>query len=245
MQGPEKRKEQGHASLRTPSRTGKFKPPQTWAACYQAVAYFLYRMMKPVSLEKLRLSNRILIATRYGRKMTILARFTILPFLAVLLPAGPGPALAAEKGPPAGIGAESTGAVEPAPVIAMSVADCRRLLARIGSGDVLHQPDPGVNYQPGRDVDSQGRPIAPADLPGSNPLPLDGMIELPIRLPLSKLTGVKVPSSIADESKLRIATVGIDPMTGQLSFNGQPLQPGAGDAVTRACRDAMIRPQAN
>src|SRR3546814_1084793 len=69
MQGPEKRKEQGHASLRTPSRTGKFKPPQTWAACYQAVAYFIYRLMKPVSLEKLRLSNRILIATRYGRKM--------------------------------------------------------------------------------------------------------------------------------------------------------------------------------
>ncbi|MFC3676640.1 hypothetical protein [Ferrovibrio xuzhouensis] len=177
--------------------------------------------------------------------MIILARFTILPLLAVLLLGGLGPALAAEKGATAGIGAESTGAGEPAPVIAMSVADCRRLLARIDSADILHQPDPGVNYQPGRDVDSQGRPIAPADLPGSNPLPLDGMIELPIRLPLSQLTGIKVPSSIADESKLRIATVGIDPMTGQLSFNGQPLQPTAEDAVTRACRDAMVRPQAH
>src|SRR3546814_6653283 len=90
-----------------------------------------------------------------------------------LLPGGPGPALAAEKGAAAGIGAESTGAGEPAPVIAMPVADCRRLLARIGSGDVLYQPDPGVNYQPGRDVDSQGRPIAPAPLPGSTPLPLE------------------------------------------------------------------------
>ena len=27
--------------LRFPSRTGKFKPPQTWAACFQAVAILL------------------------------------------------------------------------------------------------------------------------------------------------------------------------------------------------------------
>src|SRR3546814_20389197 len=108
MQGPEKRKEQGHASLRTPSRTGKFKPPQTWAACYQAVAYFIYRLMKPVSLEKLRLSKRILIPTRYGRKITILAHFTIFPLLAILLPVGPRPALAEDKVVESGTGAEPT-----------------------------------------------------------------------------------------------------------------------------------------
>ena len=105
-----------------------------------------------------------------------------------------------------------------------------------------HQPAPDVNYQPGRDVDSQGRPIAPADLPGSNPLPLDGMIELPIRMPLSGLPGLpQVPASVKEESKLRIATLSIDPMSGRLAFNGQPLQAQSEDAVAVACRDYLAK----
>src|SRR3546814_17631810 len=102
--------------------------------------------MKPVSLEKLRLSNRILIATRYGRKMTILARFTIFPLLAVLLPGGPGQALAAEKGAAAGIGAETYDAGAPAPGLAMPGAACRLLPARIGTGTSPYQPHQGGTY---------------------------------------------------------------------------------------------------
>lgn len=126
-------------------------------------------------------------------------------------------------------------------VVALNAEDCRRLLARQNIL-VPHQPAPDVTYRPGRDVDSQGRPIAPADLPGSNPLPLDGMIELPLKMPLSGLPGLpQVPSDMKRESGLAIATLGIDPMSGKLSFNGKPLEPQTEDAVAVACRDHMAK----
>lgn len=126
-------------------------------------------------------------------------------------------------------------------VVTLDGRDCRRLMAQRNIL-VPHQPAPDVNYQPGRDVDSQGRPIAPADLPGSNPLPLDGMIELPLKMPLSGLPGLsQVPSDMKRESGLAIATLGIDPMSGRLSFNGKPLEPQTEDAVAAACRDYMAK----
>ena len=128
-------------------------------------------------------------------------------------------------------------------VVALDAQECRRLLARQNIL-VPHQPAPDVNYQPGRDVDSQGRPIAPADLPGSNPLPLDGMIDLPIRMPLSGLPGLpQVPTAVKEESRLRIATLSIDPMSGKLAFNGKPLEPPTEDAVAVACRDYLAKAQ--
>jgi hypothetical protein len=129
-------------------------------------------------------------------------------------------------------------------VVALDAKDCRRLLARQGSV-VQHQAAPGVTYQPGRDIDSQGRPIAPADLPGAAPPLLDGPIELPIRLPLDALSGLpsQIPSGMAEQSRLAIAKVSIDPMTGKLAFNGRPLDPPAEDAIAVACREYLARPQ--
>jgi hypothetical protein len=124
--------------------------------------------------------------------------------------------------------------------VALDARDCRRLLAQRNIL-VPHQPAPDVTYRPGRDVDSQGRPIAPADLPGGNPMPLDGIIELPIRMPLSGLPGLsQVPGSVKQESTLRIATLTIDPMSGRLTFDGKPLDPQAENAVAAACRDYMV-----
>ncbi|MCW0233539.1 MAG: hypothetical protein OJJ21_08080 [Ferrovibrio sp.] len=128
-------------------------------------------------------------------------------------------------------------------VVALDAKECRRLLAQRGMV-TAHQPAPDVNYQPGRDVDSKGRPIAPADLPGSNPLPLDGMIELPIRMPLSGLPGLsQVPTAVKEESRLRIATLSVDPLTGKLAFNGKPLEPTTEDAIAVACRDYLTKAQ--
>jgi hypothetical protein len=126
-------------------------------------------------------------------------------------------------------------------VVALDAKECRRLLAQRNMV-VQHQPAPDVNYQPGRDVDSKGRPIAPADLPGSNPLPLDGMIDLPIRMPLSGLPGLpQLSTAVKEESRLRIATLGVDPLTGKLAFNGKPLEPATEDAVAVACRDYLAQ----
>lgn len=129
-------------------------------------------------------------------------------------------------------------------VVALNAADCRRLVAQRGMV-VQHQADPGVAYQPGRDVDSRGRPIAPADLPSATPPLLNGPIELPVRLPLSALSGLpsQIPSGMADESKLRVATVSVDTLTGKLAINGKPMEPPAEDAVAVACRDYLSKPQ--
>lgn len=162
---------------------------------------------------------------------------TTLLFGLLLLPAAVPAQTASQPAKPAQNAADSALPV----VVALDAQDCRRLLARQNIL-VPHQPAPGVNYQPGRDVDSQGRPIAPADLPGSNPLPLDGMIELPLRMPLSGLPGLsQLPTDLKRESGLAIATLAIDPMTGRIAFNGQPLQPQTEDAVAAACRDYLAR----
>jgi hypothetical protein len=131
-----------------------------------------------------------------------------------------------------------------APDLTMTAEDCLRLLRRLGngSGDILHRPDPGVAYQPGRDVDSQGRPIAPADLPGSNPLPLDRLLTLDVKIPLSTLMGSgHTPPKVGD-SELHVTQVTIDPMSGQLLFDGRPLDGAPEDAVAAACRQELHRP---
>lgn len=217
---------------------GKFKPPQTWAACYQAVAYFLYRMMKPVSPEKLWVPNKMVIMRRHGCRMYRLATSVILPGLLVALLTAPG--VLAQTSQPSKKSPES----QPEPlqtVIVLDAAECRRLLARQGSV-TAHQPAPDVTYQPGRDVDSKGRPIAPADLPGSNAFPFDGPITLDLKIPLSTLLGDRTPPKVGS-SETNVGKVAIDPKTGRLAFNGQPMEPKGEDALAAACRDYLAKRQ--
>jgi hypothetical protein len=49
---------------------------------------------------------------------------------------------------------------------------------------VKHTPAPDVNYQPG--VDVHGKPVAPADLPGSQ-VQLPSAIKIPLSVQLSKV----------------------------------------------------------
>jgi hypothetical protein len=57
----------------------------------------------------------------------------------------------------------SAAAAEEAETVTITDADCANLVA--------HRAEPGVAYEPG--VDVHGDPVAPADLPGHEPLSLD------------------------------------------------------------------------
>lgn len=126
-------------------------------------------------------------------------------------------------------------------VISLDAADCRRLVAQADAAQIAHRPDAGVAYRPGRDVDSSGRPIAPADLPGSNQALLTGPLELPINIPLSDLLGSRTPPRVG-VSELNVVKVGIDPLSGKIAFNGQPLERRGEDAVITACREYLAGP---
>jgi hypothetical protein len=126
-------------------------------------------------------------------------------------------------------------------VVALDARECRRLLAERGSVS-LHQPAPDVTYQPGRDVDSQGRPIAPADLPGSGASSalLDQPVVLNLQIPLRRLLGDRTPANLG-RSETNVGTIAVDPRTGKLALNGQPLEPQGEDALAQACREQLGR----
>ena len=123
-------------------------------------------------------------------------------------------------------------------VISLDAADCRRLVAQHDAARIAHQPNADVTYRPGRDVDSRGRPVPPADLPGSNQTLLSGPLELPVSITLSELLGSRTPARIG-VSELSVVKVGIDPMSGKVAFNGQPLEARGEDAVVTACREYL------
>lgn len=170
--------------------------------------------------------------------MRLLATAVILPGLLVALFMASGACAQASQTPKTP--SESPSGTLPT-VIVLDAVDCRRLLARQGSV-TMHQPAPDVTYQPGRDVDSQGRPVAPADLPGSNPFPMEGPITLDLLIPLETLLGSRTPPRMG-KAETGVGKVAIDPKTGRLAFNGQPLDPKGEDALATACRDYLAKHQ--
>lgn len=160
--------------------------------------------------------------------MRVFAVFAIF----TLMLTGPEMSRAAESPRIRGGGGDLPGALQ------MSAEDCQRLLARRG-GAVAHRPDAGVSYQPGQDV--HGRPVAPAELPGSNPLPLDGLLTLDVTIPLSTLMGSRAPARVGD-SELSVSRVTIDPATGRLAFDGRPVDGSAETAIAAACVEQLKQP---
>ncbi len=108
------------------------------------------------------------------------------------------------------------------PVIDLSL--CQRL--------TRHVPAADVEYRPG--VDVRGRPVAPADLPGSAgaqpPIPID----LPLSVDLARQMGIALPSVpfLPDD----VTSVWLSVVGDRLYLNGQPIDPGAEDRLYAYCR---------
>lgn len=113
----------------------------------------------------------------------------------------------------------------PAPVI--DPAACQAL--------VKHVPDASVAYQPG--VDVNGKPVAPADLPGQPQIKLPQRIEFPLTVSLAKLINLDpgtAPGNVlgpGTEAVLGVIAVEGDKVT----FNGQPLTSEQQDNLSVLC----------
>ncbi|WP_236783613.1 hypothetical protein [Azospirillum humicireducens] len=108
------------------------------------------------------------------------------------------------------------------PVIDLSL--CQRLTRHVPAADVEHRPG----------IDVNGRPVAPADLPGTAgaqpPIPID----LPLSVDLARRMGIALPSVpvLPDD----VTAVWLSVVGDQLYLNGQPIDPGAEDRLYAYCR---------
>jgi len=101
---------------------------------------------------------------------------------------------------------------------------------------VRYVPDPGVAYQPG--VDVHGKPVAPADLPGSA---IQSVVPETVEFDISFYPLARAKGGRFDQSELYVGTVRYDLDTGEVLFNGVPLTDPEKDEMARRCRVALRR----
>ncbi len=119
-------------------------------------------------------------------------------------------------------------------VVALDTESCRKLVAR--------QPRavPGADYVPG--VDVRGRAVAPADLPmpqNGNGL-LDPRFGITLKFTLGELLGSRAPA-LARQAEVAVGKLELDPASGKLNFQSQPVEKPAEDAVLAACREHLAK----
>lgn len=108
----------------------------------------------------------------------------------------------------------------------ISRKDCLRAVA--------HRPAFDVAYKP--DVDVYGRPVVPADLPGTQIIKTPTMISIDLSIDSLKAFGVSDGSNLASEAS--VGTVTYDINSGRLEYNGQPLTDPELAAIAAACAKA-------
>ena len=106
--------------------------------------------------------------------------------------------------------------------------DCQQL--------VQYRPDPGVAYKPG--VDVRGRPVAPADMPGSG-ISVEPPDQVTFEINFDPLKGENRFRYL--NPNLYVGTVVYDLSTGQATFNGVPLTDPEKDEIAERCRAALRR----
>ena len=108
--------------------------------------------------------------------------------------------------------------------VAITRADCTRLVA--------HVPAPDVAYRPG--VDVYGREVAPADLDGAPRIELPETILIDIEIDLQARFGIPANPTLYDPD----AEVGeVAYRDGRFTFNGQPLQDEAQAELAARCQE--------
>lgn len=110
------------------------------------------------------------------------------------------------------------------PVVIISKNDCALLVA--------HQPSPDVAYQPG--VDVNGRPVVPADLPGSPQIAIPEDIAIDITVDIQRRYGLSNNSPMF-RPEVRVGTVIVKP-DGSATFEGQPLTSPEQQALSSLCQ---------
>jgi hypothetical protein len=109
--------------------------------------------------------------------------------------------------------------------VTVTPLDCRRLVA--------HRPADDVAYKPG--VDAYGRPVTPADLPGTQVIKAPDKITFNITYDaLGKLGLTKASNLLSGEAT--VGEVSYDISSGRLEFNGAPLTDPEIAVLATACK---------
>lgn len=103
---------------------------------------------------------------------------------------------------------------------------------------VKHTPSADATYQPG--VDVNGKPVAPADLPGAPQMKLPDRLEIPLTLSLAKVLNLNTSQypynqlGTGTEAQLGLLTVEGD----RVLFNGKPISDTQQDNLAVLCMKA-------
>jgi len=93
-----------------------------------------------------------------------------------------------------------------------------------------YQPSADVNYKPGVDVD--GNPVAPADLT-PNVVTAPKKISFDISADYAGQLGITLPAG--SQALASVGKVTVDTATGEVTFNGKPVEGDAMAALKNAC----------
>jgi hypothetical protein len=103
----------------------------------------------------------------------------------------------------------------------ITLTDCQMLAE--------YKPSADTDYKPG--VDANGKPVTPADL---NPSPVKLPEKYSFDLNLNEASNLGITLPPGSQGLMKVGTVSID-KSGQVTFNGQPMEDSAVTALKAAC----------
>lgn len=115
-----------------------------------------------------------------------------------------------------------------AATVTVAASDCQRL--------VRHQPDADVAYKPG--VDATGKPVVPADLPGSVKIKTPTEVTFDVTYDLLSNYGAGADSVLAPRGEASVGKVKYDLLSGALTFNGERIDDAEMAALSDLCKAA-------